>query len=163
MDADPATLAATVLTASLDLEAQRRQINAVGRRAGIRSFETLFPDLQAGVDAELDAYTTAATTGNTSRYLQEVILPTRIRVTQQTQLQFNAMQIGVFRLLDAKRDEIEAAERYLDTLEQHWLARIRLETLILGRMPQQRFGIDTGGGFSGENSGLNNEASEGGH
>ena len=117
-------------------------------RQAIQRYTALAVGLRASTRA---AYTTAQTTARTSRYLREVLLPLRNQVTQQTQLQFNAMQLGVFRLLDAKRDEIEAAERYLSTLEDHWAARIRLETLQMGRLPQDRFGIDameSGGGMS---------------
>ena len=100
------------------------------------------------------SYSTAQTTANTSRYLREVVVPLRHRVTGQTQLQFNAMQLGVFRMLDAKRSEIQAAERYLTALENHWVARIELETLRMGRMPRTRYGIDPGGalGSGGESS-----------
>ena len=212
---DPATLVPDVVAASLDLEAQRRQINMIARQAGIRSFETLVPDVEIGVDAEREtsgewsvgpagavgipifnfgkgvraeyrarlsqamnrytatavrlraetrsAYTSAATTANTTRYLQEVLLPQRSQLTQQTQLQFNAMQLGVFQLLQAKRNEIETAERYLSALEDHWSARIRLETLRMGRMPQQRFGIDTGGSLATSNAVSGTGSTNGGH
>ena len=215
-DVDAASLVPEVVASSLDLEAQRRQVNVIARQAGIRSFETLVPDLEVGVDAEREvdgawsvgpavgvglpvfnvgqgvraeyrarlsealhryaglavrlraetrsAYTTAATTAQTSRYLQEVLLPQRSEITQQTQLQFNAMQLGVFRLLEAKRNEIETAERYLSALEAHWAARIRLETLRMGRMPQPRFGIETGGGMSSSSADMNNPGNQnGGH
>ena len=214
LDVDAATLVPEVLANSLDLEARRRQVNVVARQAGVRSFESILPDLDAGADAEREAdgewsigpaigvgvpifnfgqgvrteyharlrqamnryaaeavrlraetrsaYTTAATTANTSRYLREVLLPLRNDVTQQTQLQFNAMQVGVFRLLDAKRDEIDAAERYLTALEDHWSARIRLETLQMGRLPQSRFGIDAGGS-GGDDMPTGDSPAQGGH
>ena len=101
------------------------------------------------------AYTTAETTANTTRHLQEVLLPERSELTQQTQLQLNAMQLGVSQLLPA--------ERYLSALEDHWSARIRLETLQMGRMPQQRFGIDSGGSLSTSNRTNNTGNPNGGH
>lgn len=108
------------------------------------------------------AYTTAQTTENTSRYIRERLLPNQRDMTGETQKQFNAMQIGVFELLSAKRSEIEMAERYLDALELHWSARIRLETLGMGRMPQVRFGIDAGGPISGA-ANLSNPNENGDH
>lgn len=108
------------------------------------------------------AYTTAQTSANTSRYIREQLLPQQTRVTDETQKQFNAMQIGVFQLLSAKRSEIEMAERYLTTLEDHWAARIRLETMRMGRMPRPRFGIDTGGPMGGAAT-LSNPNENGGH
>ena len=214
-DIDPATIVGETLTASLDLETQRHQINLIAREAGLKSFDALVPDAEVGVDAEREtdgewsvgpsasvaipvfnlgqgvraknrarlsqamnrytavaiklraetrsAYTAAATTANTSRFLSQTVLPQRSQITEQTQLQFNAMQTGVFRLLDAKKNEIDTAERYLSSLEQHWSARIRLETLRMGRMPQPRFGIDTGGGMSGTTTSNNSGNPSGGH
>lgn len=108
------------------------------------------------------AYTTAQTTANTSRFLREKLLPLQGQVNRQTQLQFNAMQLGVFQLLDAKRGQIATAERYLSSLEDHWSARIRLETLRMGRMPRMRFGIDAGGPLGSSNL-SNTTNKDGGH
>jgi len=110
------------------------------------------------------AYTSAQTAANTTRFLREKLLPLQTEVTQQTQLQFNAMQIGVFELLSAKRSEIQTAERYLAALEEHWVARIHLETLRMGRLPQARFGIEAGAPSAGAGDmSLNNTNNSGGH
>ncbi len=89
------------------------------------------------------AFIMSSTTSENSRYLRDVIVPLRSRITQQTQMQFNAMQIGVFQVLDARRREIDAARSSVESLRDHWIARNRLESLLLGRLPQARFGIST--------------------
>lgn len=75
------------------------------------------------------------TTGRIARYYREQILPVRRRITEQTLLQYNAMQIGVFRLLMAKEQEIDAGRRYIESLRNYWLSRARLDQLLSGRMP----------------------------
>lgn len=89
------------------------------------------------------AYVESTTSGETSRFLREVVMPLRTRVTERTRLQFNAMQLGVFQLLEARRQELDAARRYVESLRDHWIARLRLEALLLGRLPEMRFGIET--------------------
>jgi cobalt-zinc-cadmium efflux system outer membrane protein len=64
---------------------------------------------------------------------KETVLPLRERVVQQTQLEYNAMQIGVFQLLSAKRDQLGAAERYLELRRHYWHARLSAEQLMAGR------------------------------
>jgi len=45
------------------------------------------------------------------------------------------MLVGVFRLLDAKRMQVEAEGAYIASLQDYWLARIELDKLLAGRMP----------------------------
>jgi cobalt-zinc-cadmium efflux system outer membrane protein len=61
-----------------------------------------------------------------------VVLPLRERVVQQTQLEYNAMQVGVFQLLEAKRQQLSAAEQYLTLRRDYWLARFDVERLKAG-------------------------------
>jgi cobalt-zinc-cadmium efflux system outer membrane protein len=62
-----------------------------------------------------------------------VILPARRRVLEQWMLQYNAMQIGVFALLQARRDELDAQLRSVETAREFWTARAALEALLAGR------------------------------
>jgi len=63
------------------------------------------------------------------------MLPLRERIVRETQLQYNAMQVGVFELLRAREQQIQAAIAYVDALLDYWLARIDLEQLLSGRVP----------------------------
>jgi cobalt-zinc-cadmium efflux system outer membrane protein len=60
------------------------------------------------------------------------LLPLRSRIIQQTQLEYNAMLTGVFQLLLAKRDEIDAGASYIEALRDYWLARTELESAVGG-------------------------------
>lgn len=67
---------------------------------------------------------------------QNGILPTRSRVTQESILQYNAMQISVFRLLLARRDELSAQLAEIDAKRAYWTARAALDALLAGgRVP----------------------------
>jgi cobalt-zinc-cadmium efflux system outer membrane protein len=78
-----------------------------------------------------------------ARYSRDIVLPLRERIVRETQLQYNAMQLGVFELLRAREQQIEAALAYVDTLLDYWLARTDLEQLVSGRVPSGE-GVPTG-------------------
>lgn len=69
-------------------------------------------------------------------YYEKVLLPLRERIVDETQLQFNAMNVGVFQLLQAKRDQIETARAYVEALQSYWTARAEVEQLLAGRLPR---------------------------
>jgi cobalt-zinc-cadmium efflux system outer membrane protein len=68
-------------------------------------------------------------------YYRDVVLPLRERIVNETQLQYNAMQRGVFELLRAREQQIQAAVTYIDTLRDYWLARTDLGQILSGRLP----------------------------
>jgi cobalt-zinc-cadmium efflux system outer membrane protein len=70
-----------------------------------------------------------------AQYLARVVVPLRHQIVQQNQLQFNAMQIGVFELLQAKQSEIDAGRDYVEALQDYWVARAELERAVGGRLP----------------------------
>lgn len=76
----------------------------------------------------------AAVADSRARHFESSLLPLRRQVVQETKLQYNAMQLGPFELLEAKNEEISAQQSYVDTLEQYWLVRTKLEALMSGRM-----------------------------
>lgn len=71
-------------------------------------------------------------------HYQEVILPAQRAVTRQSLLQYNAMQIDVFQLLGARRDELSAELAYVETLQEYWVSSAELEALLAGVSPGQR-------------------------
>jgi cobalt-zinc-cadmium efflux system outer membrane protein len=60
------------------------------------------------------------------------VLPLQKRLAEQTLLQFNGMFVGVFQLLQARRDEISAAAEYIAALRDYWTARAELQRSIGG-------------------------------
>ena len=61
------------------------------------------------------------------------MLPLRQQITQETRLQYNAMQVGAFQLLAAKQAEIETGVAYVDALRDYWIARDMLQQIIAGQ------------------------------
>jgi cobalt-zinc-cadmium efflux system outer membrane protein len=90
-----------------------------------------------GVQVRAAARTVAmrvAATRDRANYFKTVLLPARQRILNQTQLQFNAMNLSVFQLLLAKRDQVETARLYVEALRDYWLARAEAEQLRSGRL-----------------------------
>ncbi len=74
-----------------------------------------------------------------ARHFQEVILPAQRSVTEHTLLQYNAMAVGIFAVLQARRDELELELTYVDTLREYWSADATLQAMLAGSVVE---GID---------------------
>jgi outer membrane protein, heavy metal efflux system len=68
-------------------------------------------------------------------YYRDIMLPLRERIVNESQLQYNAMQLGPFQLLRAKEEQIETAVAYIDTLREYWLATGDIGQILSGRLP----------------------------
>jgi cobalt-zinc-cadmium efflux system outer membrane protein len=80
------------------------------------------------------AHAVVASARGRARYYQMVVLPLRQQIVDQTQLQYNAMQVSAFQLLEAKRKQIDAGAGYIESLRDYWVARTRLEQVLSGRL-----------------------------
>ncbi|MDX9974525.1 MAG: TolC family protein [FCB group bacterium] len=72
-----------------------------------------------------------------AQYYRELMVPLRHRITDQTQLRYNAMFLGIFQLLEAREREINAGERYVEALRDYWVARAELDQILQGRLPDE--------------------------
>jgi cobalt-zinc-cadmium efflux system outer membrane protein len=79
--------------------------------------------------------------GELVAYYENVILPLRQKIVDETQLQYNAMQVSPFQLLQAKRDQIDAGVQYIQALRNYWLSRTQLDQLAAGRLVPASQGI----------------------
>jgi cobalt-zinc-cadmium efflux system outer membrane protein len=80
-------------------------------------------------------------------YYRDIVLPLQERIVNEAQLQYNAMQVGVFQLLRDRERQIEIGAAYVDTLREYWLAWTDLALLSSGRLPASagaRVGGSTG-------------------
>ena len=66
---------------------------------------------------------------------RDALVPSSRRIVELTQTNYDAMQAGVFQLLQAKRDEIRAERGAVAARRDYWIARIRLERAIASRLP----------------------------
>ena len=69
-----------------------------------------------------------------ARYYETVILPLKQKILDETQLQYNAMQLSGFQLLQAKRDQIAAGAEYIASVHGYWQAKSELDQILSGRM-----------------------------
>ena len=101
-------------------------------RQSRQRYAALAVDVRSRTRAARDAVTAAR---EQAEHYRRVVLPLRNEIVEQTQLQYNAMQLGPFQLLIAKQQQIDAGAAYIRALRDYWLARTELDQLLNGRMP----------------------------
>lgn len=73
------------------------------------------------------------------------VMPLRDRVLDETQLQYNGMQVGLFQLVAAKREQTEVQSGYIRALAEYWSARAELERAIGGPLDKPVPAVQEGG------------------
>jgi outer membrane protein TolC len=122
------------LTGTLPLFDQQ-QGNVLSRRSEFESMRERYVADAVMVRASVRSARARALSAEARvRQYRETVLPVRERVMKQSVLQYNAMQIGVFQLLQARREQIEAGRAYVQTLRDYWRARAALDQLMAGRL-----------------------------
>lgn len=67
-----------------------------------------------------------------AQYYEKILLPQRLLIVNQTQLQYNAMQVSPLELLMAKERELEAERAAINARRDYWIARTQLERALHG-------------------------------
>ncbi len=83
-------------------------------------------------------------------YFKSTALPTRTRVTEESQLEYNAMQIGPFQLLQAKQEEVKTGAESVEALRDYWVARAELEKAVGGSLSGKFISLQKEGKESNE-------------
>ncbi len=120
--------------------------NAKTRQAEQR-YLALAADIRSDVRAARDKMLLAR---RQVAYFKSTALPMRTRVTQESQLQYNAMQITPFQLLQAKQEEVKAGADYVEALRDYWVARAELEKAVGGSLSGKFVSLQREGKQSGE-------------
>jgi outer membrane protein, heavy metal efflux system len=110
-----------------DQRQARLAIARARQRQSQENFAALAVEIRSDVRrawTELDAARSRAT------YYERVLLPLRRRIVQETQREYNAMLVGVYQLLQTKRDEVEAGRAYVEAIHSYWLSRVELERAL---------------------------------
>ena len=94
---------------------------------------------ERGQDAVEDAV--MANTSNVRP--QTSLIPAAADLVRHSQLEYNAMLIGVFDLLRARQEQVEAGGSYIEALRDYWVARVELERAIGGELPPGENTADT--------------------
>ena len=91
-------------------------------------------------------------------YYRDVIVPRRTRIVELTKLEHNAMAIGIFQLLQAKQNELQARRDSIEAQREYWSARTDLDRALQG------VASDTSSTpATGQSTGRNAGAVRGGH
>jgi cobalt-zinc-cadmium efflux system outer membrane protein len=64
------------------------------------------------------------------------VIPTREKVVAESQRHYNFMLVGPVALLHAKRDEIDAYQKYIEAVRDYWAARAELERAVAARIEE---------------------------
>ena len=123
------------LSIELPLFDQRQAVIArleAMERAAASTERAVAIDIRADVNA-VRARLVAAR--RTVEFYSKTILPTRRNLSRLAQVQYDAMLLGVYQLLQLKQQEVTAMSEYLDALRDYWIARSDLERAVGGRLP----------------------------
>jgi cobalt-zinc-cadmium efflux system outer membrane protein len=104
-------------------------------RGASQRYYALAVEIRARVRA---AWNQTGAARSRAEYYAASVLPLRQRIVEETQKEYNAMQVGAFQLLTAKQQEIEAGSQYIRALRDYWLARAELEQILSGGLPQSQ-------------------------
>ncbi len=102
-----------------------------GRLAG---YYALAVQVRATARASAQAFLSAR---SKAIFYRDEVLPLATRLVNEAQRQYNAMQIGVFELLQEKERQIHAGRRLIEAQRDYWLTRADLQQLFDGRLPRK--------------------------
>lgn len=122
------------LTLELPIFDQRQAVIArleAQRDVASRRLERISVDARSEVRESRARLLTAL---QAARHLEERVVPLQVQVTENALLQYNAMQFGLYELVDAKREELSAREGAIDARATFWSTAAELERVIGGRL-----------------------------
>ena len=67
-------------------------------------------------------------------YSVDVLIPLKQRLLYETLLERDTQPATALDVMQAKREQIEACETYIEQLREYWVARSRVEQLLAGRL-----------------------------
>jgi cobalt-zinc-cadmium efflux system outer membrane protein len=71
---------------------------------------------------------------------RDALIPARETIVERSQQEQNFMLIGVFELIQAKTQEYDAYQGYLEAIRDYWLARLDLMRVVGARLPSEQEG-----------------------
>ncbi len=90
---------------------------------------------QTAIDARSevrDAYASYRSSYDIARHFRDEIVPLKKRISEENQLRYNGMLIGVFELLADARSQITSVNGYIEALRDFWLAQADLDMALIG-------------------------------
>ena len=90
---------------------------------------------QTAIDARSEvrgAYANYRSSYDIARHFRDEIVPLKKRISEENQLRYNGMLIGVFELLADARSQIGSVTGYIEALRDFWLAQADLDLALIG-------------------------------
>ena len=78
------------------------------------------------------AYANYRSSYEIARHFRDEIVPLKKRISEENQLRYNGMLIGVFELLADARSQIASVNGYIEALRDFWLAQAELDMALIG-------------------------------
>lgn len=97
--------------------------------AGLARYEALAGEIRSSVRRARSRLLLAHAS---AQHWKKVVLPARARLMGQMLLQYNAMQVSVFELLQARRDQLDGELGYVDALRGYWTEAAAYEAALAG-------------------------------
>lgn len=136
----------------------RQQGRVLSARAEVAVERERFQAAETALRATLrTARNRVESTWKRARHYRDVVLPAREKAVDETVLQYNAMQVGVFQVLEAQRKVTQSSLAYIETLHAYWVARAALDQILAGRHQDLGLGLAQGPSPSLSNDGPNQE------
>jgi len=68
-----------------------------------------------------------------AKHYRDEVLPVRRVISEENQLRYNGMLIGVFELMADARDQVGTVTAAIAAQQQYWLADAALQASLIGR------------------------------
>jgi outer membrane protein TolC len=108
---------------------QRAAMNAQSLAAANR-YEAVIRNASSQLRESYSAYRTAY---DLAKHYRDEVVPLRKAISEENQLRYNGMLIGVFELLADTREQIAAVTASINALQQFWLAEAGLSSTLVGK------------------------------
>jgi outer membrane protein TolC len=91
--------------------------------------------VEAAIEARSEvreAYSSYRTSFDIAKHYRDEIVPLRKRISEEVLLRYNGMLISVFELLADSREQVAAANGYIESLRDFWIAESDLQMALTG-------------------------------
>ena len=80
-----------------------------------------------------ETYGAYRTAFDVARHYMEEVVPLRKTISEENQLRYNGMLIGVFELIADAREQISSVNQALEAQRDFWLADAALQATLIGK------------------------------
>jgi outer membrane protein, heavy metal efflux system len=111
------------------------QAAVAGHEAEVRQSEHRLAALAIDIRSEArEARARVILARAVAEHYRKVLVPLRERIVMLTQEHYDAMLLGVYQLLEAKRSEVDTYREYIEAVRDYWIAWSNLERAVGGRL-----------------------------